>query len=216
MPKATVARLPLYLRALGALSTRVDATVSSEGLAALVGMNAAKVRKDLSYLGALGRRGTGYEVTAVMARIRSELGLTREWPVVIVGAGNLGRALALYDGFRVSGFDVVALVDSDSSKIGTQVGSLTVHSAGDLGRLVASHRVEVGVIATPARASQDVADTLTAVGVRAILSFAPTSIIVPRGVVLREVDLSNELQILSFHLRHGPDANLVNSAGGAS
>lgn len=174
-------------------------TVSSEQLAELAGVNAAKVRKDLSYLGSYGTRGVGYDVDHLVREVSLELGLTHEWPVAIVGLGNLGHALANYRGFGARGFQVVALVDADPDKVGERVGDLAIEAVEDLGRLVADRRVAIGVIATPAAAAQDVADRLVAAGVGSILNFAPTVVVVPAGVSLRKVDLATELQILSFY-----------------
>jgi redox-sensing transcriptional repressor len=198
IPEATVARLPVYLRCL--LEVAGDAgTISSERLAELAGVNAAKVRKDLSYLGSYGTRGVGYDVEYLMFQMSRELGLTQDWPVVIVGIGNLGHALANYGGFTERGFPVAALVDADRSKVGRHIGGSTVHHIDDLPRLVADNGVSIGVIATPASAAQDVADRLVAAGVTSILNFAPVVITVPEGISLRKVDLAVELQILSFY-----------------
>jgi redox-sensing transcriptional repressor len=181
-------------------------TVSSERLAELAGVNAAKVRKDLSYLGTYGTRGVGYDVQYLVFQISNELGLTKDWPVVIVGIGNLGHALANYRGFSARGFRVVALVDADPAKVGREVGGLVVRHVDELPAIVASEGVAIGIIATPAAAAQEVADRLVAAGVRSILNFAPAVITVPDGVSVRKVDLSIELQILSFHLQRGPGA----------
>jgi redox-sensing transcriptional repressor len=199
IPDATVARLPLYRRSLLDLVTRRVATVSSEQLAEMAGVNAAKVRKDLSYLGSYGTRGVGYDVQFLLFEIERKLGLTTESPVVIVGLGNLGQALANYGGFQERGFPIVALVDADPDKVGLPIGPLLIESLDHLHALVAERGVAVGIIATPAAAAQDVADRLVTAGVRSILNFAPTVITVPDGVPLRKVDLATELQILSFY-----------------
>ncbi len=177
-------------------------TVSSEQLAELAGVNAAKVRKDLSYLGTYGTRGVGYDVAELVDEIANELGLTHDWPVAIVGLGNLGHALANYRGFGARGFRVVALVDADATKVGESVGGLQIEGIDDLDTLVADRQVAIGVIATPAGAAQDVADRLVAAGVGSILNFAPAVVTVPNGVSLRKVDLATELQILSFYQQH--------------
>ena len=198
IPDATVARLPIYLRSLLELSADTF-TVSSEQLAESAGVNAAKVRKDLSYLGSYGTRGVGYDVEYLQGQMRRALGLTQDWPVVIVGIGNLGAALANYGGFGDRGFPVVALVDADPAVVGTRFGDLVVEPADRLARVVAGKGVHIGVIATPAPAAQGVADELVAAGVRSILNFAPTVISVPDEVSLRKVDLAVEMQILSFY-----------------
>jgi redox-sensing transcriptional repressor len=204
IPEATVARLPLYYRALLETAEHQVATISSERLAELAGVNAAKVRKDLSYLGSYGTRGVGYEVEYLLHEISRELGLTRDWPVVIVGIGNLGRALANYRGFGARGFRVMALVDTDPEIVGQVVAGQEVEPISDLQRIVKDRQVTIGILATPAAVAQEVADALVAAGVRSILNFAPAVLTVPDGVSMRKVDLAIELQILSFYqLRRG-------------
>jgi redox-sensing transcriptional repressor len=199
IPEATVARLPVYLRLLFDVREAGDDTVSSERLAELAGVNAAKVRKDLSYLGSYGTRGVGYDVEYLMFQMSRELGLTQAWPVVIVGAGNLGQALAHYGGFTERGYPVVAIVDSDPAKIGVTIGGLVVDTLSALPSLVVDRAHTIGVIAVPASAAQDVADRLVDAGVRSILNFAPVVLTVPAEVSVRKVDLAVELQILSFY-----------------
>jgi redox-sensing transcriptional repressor len=199
IPEATVARLPVYLRALYALADRGTATVSSEELATAAGVNSAKLRKDLSHLGSYGTRGVGYDVEYLVYQVSRELGLTQDWPVVIVGAGNLGRALANYGGFASRGFRIAALLDCDPAVVGSAIARPTVRSAADIEDVVTRYAVSIGVIATPAAAAQDVCDRLVAAGVTSILNFAPVVLNVPSGVDVRKVDLSIELQILAFH-----------------
>jgi redox-sensing transcriptional repressor len=199
IPEATVARLPVYLRCLLEVADAKTTTVSSERLADLAGVNAAKVRKDLSYLGSYGTRGVGYDVEFLLYQISRELGLTQDWPVVIVGLGNLGHALANYRGFSARGFRVVALFDADPSKVGERIGDLIVRHLDDLPAVAEQEHPAIGVIATPAPAAQSVADRLVAAGVSAILNFAPVVLNVPPTVSIRKVDLSIELQILSFY-----------------
>jgi redox-sensing transcriptional repressor len=199
IPEATVARLPVYLRSLLEVAETKAPTISSERLAELAGVNAAKVRKDLSYLGSYGTRGVGYEVEYLLFQISRELGLTQDWPVAIIGIGNLGQALANYRNFSARGFRIVALLDSDEGKVGEVVAGLPIRSLDDLDDVVASDGVSIGIIATPAHVAQEVADRLVAAGVTSILNFAPAVLNVPEGVSLRKVDLSIELQILSFY-----------------
>lgn len=199
IPEATVERLPVYHRCLLQLQAEDRPTVSSEQLADLAGVNAAKVRKDLSYFGSYGTRGVGYDVEQLLVEIRRELGLTHDWPCVIVGAGNLGAALAKFAGFTERGFSVVAVVDTDPDKVGQQLGSITVRHEDELPDLVREHQVVIGIITTPPSAAQDAADTLVGAGVRSILNFAPTVLDVPASVLVREVDVAVELQILAFH-----------------
>jgi redox-sensing transcriptional repressor len=202
IPGAAVARLPLYYRSLLEIAEGDVDTVSSERLAELAGVNAAQVRKDLSYLGSYGTRGVGYEVSFLLDRISRELGLTHDWPVVIVGVGNLGQALANYHGMTARGFRVLALVDADPAKVGRRVGDLGVEPIGDLDEIVRTRGITIGIVATPADAAQAVADALVAAGVLSILNFAPAVITVPEGVSVRQVDLATELQILSFYQSH--------------
>jgi redox-sensing transcriptional repressor len=199
IPEATVARLPIYLRALTSLGDRDVVTASSEDLASAAGVNSAKLRKDLSYLGTYGTRGVGYDVNYLRYQIAREIGLTQDWSVVIVGIGNLGRALANYSGFASRGFQVVALIDSDPERVGERIGELTVSSLDDLDDILRSESVSIGVIATPAGAAQDVCDRLVEAGVGSILNFAPAVLTVPDSVDVRKVDLSIELQILAYH-----------------
>ncbi len=199
IPEATVARLPVYLRI---LSEQFDANVtniSSEELAEFAGLNAAKVRKDLSYLGSYGTRGVGYDVEFLVYQIRRELGLTHDWPVVIVGAGNLGQALAGYNGFGDRGFPVGGIVDVDDAKVGSLVGGVRVRHFDELAQVVQARNISIGVIATPGAAAQQAADALVAAGVTSLLNFAPCVIGVPHGVSVRKVDLAVELQILSYY-----------------
>jgi len=174
-------------------------SISSEGLAELAGVNAAKVRKDLSYLGSYGTRGVGYEVQYLVYQIRRELGLDHDWPVVIVGAGNLGQALAGYGGFNDRGFPVAGIVDIDPAKVDTLVGGVSVRALDDLADIVAGQSISIGVIATPPLAAQEAADKLVEAGVTSILNFAPVVLSVPPEISVRKVDLAVELQILSYH-----------------
>jgi redox-sensing transcriptional repressor len=199
IPEATVARLPVYLRALTSLTETGIATCSSEELATAAGVNSAKLRKDLSYLGSYGTRGVGYDVAYLRYQIAREIGVTQDWPVVIVGIGNLGHALANFSGFRSRGFRVVALLDADPARQLETVADIKVQPFDQLEEIVAEHGVAIGVIATPAHAAQDVADRMVATGISSILNFAPTVLTVPSGVDVRKVDLSIELQILAYH-----------------
>ncbi len=194
-----MARLPLYLRALGALAEDGVSTVSSEELATAAGVNSAKLRKDLSYLGSYGTRGVGYDVDYLVFQVSRELGLTQDWPVVIVGLGHLGHALANYGGFASRGFAIRALVDADPAIVGTEIAGLPVVPLTQLEEVVGDLGVAIGVIATPAQVAQEVCDRLVAAGVSSILNFAPSVLSVPDDVEVRKVDMSIELQILAFH-----------------
>jgi redox-sensing transcriptional repressor len=199
IPEATVARLPVYLRALTTLSEVGTTICSSEDLAAAAGVNSAKLRKDLSYLGSYGTRGVGYDVDYLRYQIAREMGATRDWPVVIVGIGKLGHALANYSGFRSRGFRVVALLDADGQRHGEVVAGVVVRPFRDLRGIVREHGVAIGVIATPAASAQDVADQMVGAGITSILNFAPTVLNVGADVAVSKVDLSKELQVLAYH-----------------
>jgi redox-sensing transcriptional repressor len=199
VPDATVARLPLYLRALNDLTAHGSNTVSSERLARLAGFNAAMVRKDLSHLGSWGTRGVGYSVNHLEGLIRHELGLDRQRPVVIAGGGHLGQALCNYRGFRDRGFPILAVIDTDPDKIGTRIGDIPVHAPDDLPELVGDDPGVIGVLAVPGGVAQAVADGMVSAGIHALLSFAPAVVEVPVGISMRKVDFALELQILSFY-----------------
>ena len=201
IPAATVSRLPLYLRCLSEIDTE-QTTCSSEQLAASAGVNPAQVRKDLSYIDPPGVRGVGYDVTELRSLLRRELGLTKEYRVAIAGAGNLGSALTMYPGFAESGFQVVAIFDTDPDKVGNSINALTIESMRDLEIVVKARAVSIGIIATPAASAQEVADRFAGAGVTSILNFAPAVLKRPPGLEARRVDLTTELQILAYHESH--------------
>jgi redox-sensing transcriptional repressor len=209
IPDATVARLPVYLRALTTLADQGSDVCSSHQLASAAGVNPAKLRKDLSYLGSYGTRGVGYDVEYLRYQIARELGQTQDWDVVIVGVGHLGSALSTYRGFTTRGIRIAALIDTSPARVGKKVGGITVQPLTALPKIVRRHSIAIAVIATPAEAAQDVADALVAAGVTSILNFAPAIVTVPDGVDVRKVDLSIELQILAYHEQrkaaNGPD-----------
>ncbi|NQV07887.1 redox-sensing transcriptional repressor Rex [bacterium] len=214
IPTITVQRLPVYLHCLEGLDSSVG-NISSDELATAAGVKASKLRKDLSYLGSYGTRGVGYDVQHLAFQIRAALGLNREWSVVIVGAGNLGRALANFDGFADTGFQIVGVFDVDPDKVGETVSGLSVEHIDDLAAAIIERSVSIGVIATPPKGAQQAADLLSGSGVRSILNFAPTVVKKPDGVYVRRVDLSSELQVLSFFLhRHSEDAEAGASEDG--
>ena len=198
VPDSTAARLPLYLRVLSDLGA-VE-SVSSEALATACGVTSSQLRKDLSFIGTHGTRGVGYDVRDLRDALAAELGMQHDWPVVIVGGGNLGLALAGYAGFASRGFRVVGLVDADRLRVGESVGDgLVVQPMADLAKILRRTHCVIGVIATPAQSAQAVADELVSAGVTGILNFAPTVLSVPTGVQVRDVDLGVELQLLAFH-----------------
>jgi len=202
IPEPTVVRLPVYQRALLALSAGGVQTVSSAELAEAAGVNAAKVRKDLSHLGTYGTPGTGYDVNFLLGQVRRELGLDREWQVVIVGMGNLGHALARSQRFSTQNFRAVALFDIDPDKIGEDVAGLPIRHMSELQAVVGGISRSIGVIASPASVAQDVCNRLVEAGVAAILNFAPAILTVARPLQLRQVDFSVELQVLAFYVAH--------------
>ncbi|WP_433659839.1 redox-sensing transcriptional repressor Rex [Nocardia sp. CA-128927] len=198
IPQATVARLATYLRVLATLADEGVAIVSSEELAVAAGVNSAKLRKDLSFLGPNGVRGVGYDVARLRTRIEDVLGLSQGHRVVLVGAGNLGRALVGYGGFQRRGFTVVGIFDNHPEVIGLSVAGLVVCDVAGLAEAVAALEPTIAVITVPDDAAQDACDRLVAAGLQSILSFAPCELIAPTTVELRRVDLAVELQMLSF------------------
>lgn len=198
LSRATVSRLPRYLRLLDDLRDSRE-TVSSGELAEAAGVNPANVRRDLSDLGFQGTRGVGYGVSDLHSRIQRELGISGRRRVAIIGAGNLGTALARYHGLTRRGFDVVAIYDVDPQRIGDRVGDVTVAKASSLTKDCRSGLFDMAILAVPANAAQQVADTLVTAGISSILNFAPTRVSVPDRVPVRQVDLSTELQILSYY-----------------
>lgn len=194
-----MSRLPVYLRALIELAERGMHTISSVAMADAAGVNSAKIRKDLSYLGSYGTRGVGYDVEYLIHQISRELGLEQDWPTCIVGIGNLGQALARYGGFSQRGFRIAALFDADTTKVGYELDGLAVAHIDDMDRVIKEEEVTIGIVAVPARNAQDVADRLVTAGITSILNFAPAVMAVPDHISLRKVDLSIELQILSFY-----------------
>lgn len=200
VPEASVARLALYLRVLGELADQGVETVSSDELAAATGVNPAKLRKDLSYIGSYGIRGVGYEVTPLLRHLEHSLGLNHRQAVALVGVGNLGHALAGYGGFSGRGFPVVALFDVDPDLVGIRINGIVVEHVDEIPRVCAERGVTIGMIATPGQAAQGVCDQLVECGVRCILNFAPVVLQVPEDVDVRKVDLAVELQVLAFHV----------------
>lgn len=203
IPQSTIQRLPVYLRCLLQAQAVRMPLINSIGIAEMCGTNAAQVRKDLSCLGELGIRGTGYDVAELIGHISRVLGITERRRAAIVGFGKLGGALLGYSGFGERGFEIVAVFDVDPAKIGTVAGNLVVRSFDELEIVLAEEEVEIVIMATPPAASQAVASRIVAAGVRAILNLAPVNLDVPEGVIVRQVCLSTDLQILSFYLAQG-------------
>ncbi len=200
VPETVVRRLPIYVRALAQLEAEGVKTISSLQLGRYIGVTAAQIRKDLSYFGEFGKQGRGYEVSHLLREIKRILGLTRVWPMVVVGAGRLGQAIASYDGFKPRGFEVVAVFDNDPAKVGQRVGSLVIRDVAELPDVVRTHGVQIGIVAVPASEAQKVADLIVAAGIRAVLNYAPTALHVPEGVRVEDVDPVAILQSMTYYL----------------
>lgn len=198
--ESTIRRLSKYYRSLEQLISRNTDTVSSDQLAEMDGITSAQVRKDLSFFGTFGKRGLGYNTRALKEQIGEILGLSKEWRVAIVGAGNIGRALVNYGEFRKQGFQVHLIMDSDHSKVGQIIQGLTVESTDHLPELIKKQRIEIAIIAVPSEAAQRVADELMEAGVRAILNFAPISIKAPEGIQVKNENTAIEIEALSYFL----------------
>lgn len=200
VPEATITRLSVYSRFLERLDKKGIVTVSSGEIADGVGVSPAQVRKDLAYFGEFGTRGVGYNVKDLMRYTMKILGLDEPWPLILVGAGNLGYALCTYKGFNDRGFSIVGVFDNDLTKIGKKIVDLEVYPVEKMPEIVEKHKVQVGIIAVPQRAAQEVADMMVKNGLLAILNFAPLALNVPGNVKIRNVDLSVKLEILTFNL----------------
>jgi redox-sensing transcriptional repressor len=202
LSRAAAHRLSLYLRALAAWPAD-GGKVSSSRIASACGVTDAQVRRDLASLGSLGQRGIGYEARELTAAIRAALGIDRTWPAVLVGVGNLARALLRYRGFRAQGFDIVGLFDADPAKVGQRIEGVVVESVSNLGSRTASLGAELAILTVPADAAQPVADDLVRAGVRGVLNFAPTLLKLPPKVKLVNVDLAIQLEHLAFLVQLG-------------
>lgn len=200
IPEMTIRRLSVYTRCLLQLEEDGVKTISSEELAERFNLNSAQVRKDLAYFGEFGVRGIGYYVSGLKAELQRILGLDREWQVALVGFGNLGSALFHYKGFVRQGFRIAVIFDDDPQKAGRTVDGVQVLSLKELAQEAKGRNLQIGIVAVPAEAAQVVAERLVAAGVKAILNFAPTRLKVPKDVRLQNVDLSIELETLSFYL----------------
>lgn len=200
IPEMTVRRLSVYTRCLLQLEEDGVKTISSQELAERFNLNSAQVRKDLAYFGEFGVRGIGYYVAGLKAELQRILGLDREWPVALVGFGNLGSALFHYRGFARQGFRIAAIFDADPAKCHREVDGVPILPSRDLAREVRARSMQIAILAVPADAAQGVAEQLVAAGVKAVLNFAPARIRVPRDMRLKDVDLSIELETLSFYL----------------
>ncbi len=205
IPEPTLVRLTIYARCLADMVKEGETVVSSDELAHRAGVNAAQVRKDLSYLGSFGRRGVGYNVRHLAERITVAMGLTRERTFIIVGAGKLGSALLGYAGFHDKGFRPAAAFDTDEAKFGTNIGGIKVLPAKDIGDFVTASGTDIAILTVPANRAQEVADTLVRAGIKAILNFAPVIIKVPAHIRIRQVELSSEMEVLAHYLNSQGD-----------
>jgi redox-sensing transcriptional repressor len=200
IPDPAVRRLSLYLRQLETFKRKDRRTISSKQLGESLGLTDAQVRKDLAYFGQFGHPGIGYRVDELIGQVKHILGTDKAWNVLLVGAGNLGRALGAYRGFSAKGFNVVAVFDNDPAKVGKKLGDFTVQALSEIPATVQKLGIRLAILGVPADAAQDLADQLIAAGVRGLLNFAPVSISVPRDVALSTVDVAVHLEQLSFQV----------------
>jgi len=218
-PKAVVNRVCLYLRQLEVLQRQGESTVSSSQIGAALGINDAQVRKDLAFFGQFGYPGIGYRIEGLIGELRRVLGIDRDWPIAVVGLGNLGRALLKYKHFRRRGFRIVAIFDNDPHKVGQKVDGLVVHAIDRLAEVAATTSISLAVLSVPADVAQGVADRIVACGIPGILNFAPTTLVVPSSVNVVAVDLSVQLEhlaykVLNTHVAFPAPAGLFDGAGG--
>ncbi len=200
IPDIIIGRLPVYLRALQQLSERGILTTSSQELGEIIGISAAQIRKDISQVGEFGKQGTGYSVPFLMERLRDILKVDRVWEVVIVGMGDIGHALARYNGFTNRGFHINMVFDNDPEKIGQKAGEYEILDTARLAEKVRQNKIRVAMLTVPASAAQDIADQLVKAGVKAILNYAPTSINVPSHVRVQYIDPATHLQRMTYYL----------------
>jgi redox-sensing transcriptional repressor len=200
IPDIVIGRLPLYLRALNQLVQQGQAITSSHELGHQLGISSAQIRKDLSHFGEFGKQGTGYQISHLQAQLKQILQVNREWSMIVVGAGDLGRALAHYGGFVERGFRVVGVFDNDTQKIGTGSGDLKVRDIHELSDFLHQHSVRIAMLAVPGNVAQTVCDTLVNAGVRAILNYAPITLIVPENVHVQYIDPVMHLQRMTYYL----------------
>ncbi len=200
VPDIVVGRLPIYLRALSTMQADGKLYTSSHELAEWLGISSAQIRKDLSHFGEFGKQGTGYSVAGLYEELRQILHLDREWPLIVVGSGNIGSAVASYSGFAQRGFRVVALFDNDPAKVGARVGNFIVRDNAEIESFVAESHVLHAMIAVPAQHAQQVADLLVDCGIRGILNYAPINLNVPSTVHVEYIDPVLHLQKMTYYL----------------
>jgi redox-sensing transcriptional repressor len=199
IPDIIITRLPVYLRALQRMADRGVKTTSSQELGERVGISAAQIRKDISQFGEFGKQGTGYSIPYLVDKLREILKVDRMWDVIIVGAGDMGHALARYQGFSNRGFNVVMIFDNDKSKVGQKIGDLTIEDTDNLVEKVKSANIKIAMLTIPAQVAQDTTDKLVEAGIRAILNYAPISLSVPKGVRVQHIDPATHLQRMTYY-----------------
>ena len=204
IPDVVIDRLPVYARALTALERAGRDVVSSQELGATLGVTPAQIRKDLSYFGRFGKQGRGYSVKRLLEELRQILGIDREWTMVLVGVGQLGRAILQYGGFAPQGFRILAAFDTDDHVVGETIEGLVVQPAADLRKALDAMHIDIGIVATPAATAQGVIDALIACDVKAILNYAPIAAQVPPGIHIKDIDPVLALQSMTFYLKHAP------------
>ena len=200
IPDIVVGRLPLYLRALQQMALQKQTVTSSQELGERLGISAAQIRKDLSQFGEFGKQGTGYQIEFLVEQLRNILKLDKVWEVAVIGAGDVGRALAHYQGFENRGFRVVMLFDSDPQKIGQTAGKYTIDSTDGMVEQLSKANIKIAMLAVPASAAQAAADQLVEAGVQAILNYAPITLVVPEGVLVQHIDPAIHLQRMTYYL----------------
>lgn len=201
IPEVVINRLPVYARALAALAQEGETVVSSQALGERLDVTPAQIRKDLSYFGRFGKQGRGYNVQGLLAKLREILGLDRKWRVCLVGVGRLGQAIAEYGGFEPQGFQIVAVFDSDRKMVGQRVGNTAVMHSDQLESYLRQNAIDIGVVAVPAHAAQEVVDRLVNGGIHSILNYAPMMPHVPRGVAIRHIDPVLAMQSMTFYIK---------------
>jgi redox-sensing transcriptional repressor len=200
IPDIIISRLPVYLRALQHMADNGLKTTSSQELGEHVGISAAQIRKDISQFGEFGKQGTGYSIAYLLDKLREILKVDRMWDVIIVGAGDIGHALARYQGFANRGFNVVMIFDNDKNKVGEKIGDFTIEDTANLVAKVKSANIKIAMLTIPAPAAQDIADKLVQAGVKAILNYAPINLNVPTDVKVQYIDPATHLQRMTYYL----------------
>jgi AT-rich DNA-binding protein len=200
IPDIIIGRLPVYLRALQRLAEKGIETTSSQELGEIIGISAAQIRKDISQFGEFGKQGTGYSIEFLIERLRDILQVDRVWDMVVVGMGDVGHALAHYNGFVNRGFRVVAVFDNDQTKVGQRIGDFEVFHTAEMIEKIKRQKIKIAVLAVPASAAQETADQLVKAGIKAILNYAPISLNVPKDVHVQYIDPVTHLQRMTYYL----------------